>query len=470
MRIGKDFGRKRDLGVVMKKKLYMKTYGCQMNVYDSARMVDLLSPLGYDPVELPDEADMAILNTCHIREKATEKVFSDLGRLRPFKERREAQGQSMLIAVAGCVAQAEGQEIIRRAPYVDMVFGPQTYHQLPEMIAKAVRGTSENEGPGRGILNVDFPVVSKFDSLPDAVKSPSITAFLTIQEGCDKFCLFCCVPYTRGAEYSRPVDAISLEAQKLIENGSKEITLLGQNVNAYHGKAPNGKGEWGLGRLMEHLAKLEGLERIRYMTSHPRDVDDELIAAHRDIEKIMPYIHLPVQSGSDHILKAMNRKHTASEYLKIIEKFRKAQPNIAFSSDFIVGYPGENLRDFNDTLALVREVKYAQAYSFKYSPRQGTPAAALEYQVPEEVKTERLEELQTLLYDQQVEFNKSLIGTLQPVLFEKTGRKSGQLIGRSPYLQSVHVQANSRLMGEIINVRIKGATQNSLKGEIEIKD
>lgn len=450
----------------MKKKLYMKTYGCQMNVYDSARMVDLLAPLGYDPVDRPDDADMAILNTCHIREKATEKVFSDLGRLRPFKEKREASGKSMIIAVAGCVAQAEGKEIILRAPYVDMVFGPQTYHRLPEMIAQATRAVSGIEGPGRGILDIDFPLESKFDSLPDVANSQGATAFLTIQEGCDKFCHFCVVPYTRGAEYSRPVEAITAEARKLVEHGSKEITLLGQNVNAYHGKAPNGAGEWGLGRLMEHLAGIKGLARIRYMTSHPRDVDDELITAHRDIAKVMPFLHLPVQSGSDRILQAMNRKHTAGWYLSIIDKLRKARPDIAFSSDFIVGYPGENAKDFEETMALVREVKYAQAYSFKYSPRQGTPAAALECQVPEDVKTERLEQLQALLCEQQTAFNQSLIGTTQPILLEKPGRKPGQFIGRSPYLQSVHVKANSRLMGEIIEAKIIGATQNSLEGEI----
>jgi tRNA-2-methylthio-N6-dimethylallyladenosine synthase len=454
----------------MKKKLYMKTYGCQMNVYDSARMVDLLSPLGYDSVDSPADADMSILNTCHIREKATEKVFSDLGRLKPFKDKRQAEGKSMIIAVAGCVAQAEGDEIMLRAPYVDMVFGPQTYHRLPEMIAQATRAASNIEGPGRGILDVGFPIESKFDSLPEVTTPQGATAFLTIQEGCDKFCHFCCVPYTRGAEYSRPVDAIFAEAQKLLDKGVKEITLLGQNVNAYHGQGPKGVGEWRLGQLMEHLADLKDLDRIRYMTSHPRDVDERLIAAHRDIAKVMPYLHLPVQSGSDRILQTMNRKHTAEWYLNVIEKLRKARPDIAFSSDFIVGYPGENAKDFEDTLALVKNVKYAQAYSFKYSPRQGTPAAALEYQVPEELKTERLEQLQALLREQQTAFNESLIGTIQAVLFEKPGRQPGQLIGRSPYLQSVHVRANPRLMGQIIDVKIVSATQNSLKGEIMLEN
>jgi tRNA-2-methylthio-N6-dimethylallyladenosine synthase len=454
----------------MKKKLYMKTYGCQMNVYDSARMVSLLAPLGYDTVDSPSDADMAILNTCHIREKATEKVFSDLGRIKPFKEIRQAEGKSMIIAVAGCVAQAEGEEIMHRAPYVDMVFGPQTYHRLPEMIAQATRAASHIKGPGRGILNVDFPAESKFDSLPDVTSSQGVTAFLTIQEGCDKFCHFCCVPYTRGAEYSRPVDAVFAEAQKLVDHGVKEITLLGQNVNAYHGQGPKGKGEWGLGQLMEQLANLKDLARIRYTTSHPRDVDERLIAAHRDIPKVMPYLHLPVQSGSDRILQAMNRKHNIEQYINIINKLRKARSDIAFSSDFIVGYPGEAAKDFEDTLSLIKNVKYAQAYSFKYSPRPGTPAAALEYQIPEELKMERLDQLQTLLYEQQVSFNHNLVGSIQPILLEKPGKNPGQLIGRSPYLQSVHVKASPRLIGQIIDVKILGATQNSLKGEIVIEE
>ena len=449
-----------------KKNLYVKTYGCQMNVYDSGRMVDLLAPLGYQTIDSPEDADMVILNTCHIREKATEKVFSDLGRLKAHKEKRAFKGKETILAVAGCVAQAEGEEIINRAPYVDMVFGPQTYHRLPEMIAQATRAKDDREGPGRGILDVDFPLQPKFDSLPEIRSVEGASAFLTIQEGCDKFCHFCCVPYTRGAEFSRPVKDILCEAEQLIAKGAKEITLLGQNVNAYHGESKDGAGEWGLGRLLFKLAELKGLERIRYMTSHPRDVDDELIAAHRDLEKVMPFLHLPVQSGSDHVLKAMNRKHTADTYRQIIDKFRKARPDIAFSSDFIVGYPGENDRDFEDTLQLVRDVFYAQCYSFKYSPRQGTPAAALETQVPEEIKEERLQRLQELLRQQQLEFNQGCVGKRMPVLFEKAGRKAGQIIGKNAYLQSVHTYGNDRLIGQILDVDITSAGQNSLAGEM----
>lgn len=441
------------------KKLYIKTYGCQMNVYDSNRMIDLLAPLGYKTTDSPEGADMMILNTCHIREKATEKVFSDLGRLKPHKSK------DAIIAVAGCVAQAEGQEIINRAPYVDMVFGPQTYHRLPQMIAEATRKIDQKSGPGRGILDVDFPVEPKFDSLPEVQAFEGASAFLTIQEGCDKFCHFCCVPYTRGAEFSRPVKDILNEAKHLVQKGAKEITLLGQNVNAYHGKSESGK-EWGLGRLLYKLAEMEGLERIRYTTSHPRDVDDELIEAHRDLDKLMPYLHLPVQSGSDHVLKAMNRRHTADDYRLIIEKLRKARPEIAFSSDFIVGYPGENARDFEDTMQLVKDVFYAQCFSFKYSPRAGTPAAALDYQVPEDVKSERLDRLQDLLREQQQQFNQTFVEKITPVLFEKKGKQPGQIIGKNPYLQSVLVKGNERLLGEIIDVKITSAGLNSLEGEI----
>ncbi len=447
----------------MRKKLYIKTFGCQMNVYDSGRMADILTPLGYEAVEAPDNADMVILNTCHIREKATEKVFSDLGRLRAHKARRERDGKTTLIAVAGCVAQAEGEEIRSRAPYVDMVFGPQTYHRLPEMIAQATRAS---DGSGRGVLDVEFPVEPKFDSLP-AVTTPSgPSVFLTIQEGCDKFCHFCCVPYTRGAEFSRPVKDIETEARQLVAKGAKEITLLGQNVNAYHGQGIDSESEWGLGRLLGYLAKVEGLERLRYTTSHPRDVDEELIAAHRDEAKVMPFIHLPVQSGSDQILKAMNRKHTVQEYVDIIERFRKTRPEIAFSSDFIVGYPGENDQDFEDTLKLIESVNFAQAYSFKYSRRPGTPAAALDYQVPEDVKSERLKRLQQLVQQQQLTFNRSLIGTQQAILIEKPGRQDGQWIGRSPYMQSVHFHGGADLQGQFVDVNIIAAGQNSLAGDL----
>lgn len=440
-----------------------------MNVYDSKRMEDVLAPLGYTPVETPEGADIIILNTCHIREKATEKAYSDLGRLREIKDEQEANGKRTIIAVAGCTAQAEGAEIIKRAPYVDMVFGPQAYHLLPEMVARAKRHVDLHQrGPGRGIVETDFPEVPKFDLLPQESHPEGPTAFLAVQEGCDKFCHFCIVPYTRGAEYSRTVKDVRREAEDLVRKGVKEITLLGQNVNAYHGESPSGKGEWGLGALIEHLAEIEGLERIRYVTSHPKDVDEGLINAHSNVSKLMPYLHLPIQSGSDSILKAMNRKHTVSYYMDVIGKFRAARKDIAFTSDFIVGYPGESDKDFEETLKVVREVNYIQAYSFKYSKRPGTPAAAMENQVPETVKEERLQVLQGILKTQQTAFNESCVGLEFPILFEKEGRHEGQLIGRSPYLQSVYVHAPLRLIGEIINIRIIGATLNSLKGEVVI--
>lgn len=440
----------------MKKKLFIKTYGCQMNVYDSSRMADLLQPLGYMPTEVPDDADMIILNTCHIREKATEKVFSDLGRLRPFKEARTAQGNHTILAVAGCVAQAEGDEILKRAPYVDMVFGPQAYHNLPEMIAKAARQTG-------GILDLNFQTYDKFDALPEISTSNAISAFLTIQEGCDKFCHFCCVPYTRGAEVSRDVRGIAAEAQRLLEGGAREITLLGQNVNAFHGTGPDGS-PWGLGRLLIYLAEtIPEIARWRYTTSHPRDVDDALIEAHHH-PRVAPHLHLPVQSGSDRILRAMNRQHTADFYRAIIEKFKSARPDMMFSSDFIVGYPGETDADFAQTLRLVEDVTYGMAYSFTYSPRPGTPAAALEDQVPEEVKTERLSALQSILFAQQTHFNMLQVGRRLPVLFDRKARHMGQITGRSPFLQSVHMIAESDLIGQVCDVEIIAATQNSLTG------
>lgn len=441
----------------------MKTYGCQMNVYDSGRMADLLKPLGYELTDVPNNADMMILNTCHIREKATEKVFSDLGRLKPHKQERAKDGKQTIIAVAGCVAQAEGDLIMRRAKYVDMVFGPQTYHRLPEMIAMSARKQDET---GRGILDVDFPTESKFDSLPTPTSSNGPSAFLTIQEGCDKFCHFCCVPYTRGAEFSRSVEEIITEAKHLVDQGIIEITLLGQNVNAYHGLDQSGK-EIALGQLLHELAKIDEIKRIRYTTSHPKDVDDALIEAHRDIPKLMPFLHLPVQSGSDKILAAMNRKHDATFYLDVVEKLRKARPELEFSSDFIVGYPGETDQDFQDTMNLVAQVRYAQCFSFKYSPRPGTPAAVHELQVPEQVKEDRLGQLQNLLFKQQTEFNFSQIGKEVPVLFDKPGRQEGQLIGRSPFMQAVYAQAPSSKMGQICNVTITGATQNSINGHID---
>ncbi|CAO5682569.1 MAG: tRNA-2-methylthio-N(6)-dimethylallyladenosine synthase [Holosporales bacterium] len=434
-----------------------------MNVYDSDRMRDVLAPLGYAPTEILEDADLAILNTCHIREKAEQKVHSDLGRFNLIKREKQKNGQDLTIAVAGCVAQAEGSEILKQAPYVSLVFGPQTYHQLPEMIAQMMRSNDKKDGPGRGIVNIDFPIEDKFDALPLPEKSP-VSAFLSIQEGCDKFCKFCVVPYTRGAEYSRPVDKILDEAKKLVDLGAIEITLLGQNVNAYHGEHETGT--WSLARLLEELSKINGLKRLRYTTSHPRDITNDLIDAHASIDILMPYLHLPVQSGSNKILKEMNRRHDREFYFDIIERFRKARPDIAFSSDFIVGYPGETDQDFKDTLDLVAHVNYAQAYSFAYSKRPGTPAALMELQVPEELKAERLQELQSLLLSQQLTFNQSFVGTLQLVLFDRIGKKEGQVIGKTPYMQSVPMDAPQRFVGQLVSVQIQSATASSLKGDI----
>ncbi len=428
-----------------KKRLYIKTYGCQMNVYDSERMADVLRPLGYGVTASPDEADLVVLNTCHIREKATEKVYSELGQLKRMKDARDG---AMTIAVAGCVAQAEGEEIMARQPAVDLVVGPQAYHQLPELIARAHRARGER-------LAADFAPEEKFDALAidREVKGP--TAFLTVQEGCDKFCTFCVVPYTRGGEYSRPPEAIEAEARALAGKGVREITLLGQNVNAYQG---------GLAALIRRLAKVDGLERIRYTTSHPRDMDGELIAAHAEVPELMPYLHLPVQAGSDRILKAMNRGHTAEHYLRLIERIREARPDIAISGDFIVGFPGERDADFEATMTLVREVGYASAFSFKYSRRPGTPGAAMPGQVAEEVKDERLARLQALLGEQQQAFNETLVGRTVDVLFEKPGRHAGQVVGRSPWLQAVNMEAPQALIGQIAPVRIASAARNSLAG------
>ncbi len=438
------------------KKLYIKTYGCQMNVYDSARMADLLAPLGYAPSEKAEDADMVVLNTCHIREKAAEKVYSELGRLRKIKSERKAKGHPMVIAVAGCVAQAEGAEMIARQPAVDIVVGPQSYHRLPEMIARIARGSGH-------ALETDFPAEDKFDHLPEEQRVEGVTAFLTVQEGCDKFCTFCVVPYTRGAEFSRPVIEIEREARRLTLSGAREITLLGQNVNAYRGEGPDGT-RWTLAQLIHRLARIDGMKRLRYTTSHPRDMNDDLIAAHQEVETLMPYLHLPVQSGSDRILKAMNRGHSRDDYLKIIERIRVARPDIALSSDFIVGFPGETDTDYEATLELVREAKFAQAFSFKYSPRPGTPAAAVARQIPDDVKSARLTILQTLLAEQQRDFNDGCRGKVLPVLFERPGRKDGQAVGRSPYLQPVHVAGAEKLIGEIREVRIASVLPNSLKG------
>jgi tRNA-2-methylthio-N6-dimethylallyladenosine synthase len=435
------------------KRLYIKTYGCQMNVYDSERMADVLAPLGYGLTDEPAGADLVVLNTCHIREKATEKVYSELGQIKRLKTAKAAEGGAMLVAVAGCVAQAEGAEIRRRQPAVDLVVGPQSYHRLPELIARAHRAAGE-------ALAADFAPEAKFDALPTERAAGGVTAFLTVQEGCDKFCAFCVVPYTRGAEYSRSPAAIEAEARALAEQGVREVTLLGQNVNAYD----DGEGG-GLAALIRRLAAVPGLARIRYTTSHPRDMDDALIAAHGEVEQLAPYLHLPVQAGSDRVLKAMNRGHTADQYLRLVGRIRAARPDIALSGDFIVGFPGERDADFEATLQLVREAGYASAFSFKYSRRPGTPAAAMPGQVAEEVKVERLSRLQALLDEQQRAFNAAQIGRTLPVLFEKTGRREGQIAGRSPYLQAVHCDGGERLIGVIAPVRIVSAGPNSLAGE-----
>ena len=442
------------------KKLYIKTYGCQMNVYDSDRMSDVLAPLGYVPHHAPEDADMVILNTCHIREKASEKVFSELGRLRKLKDRaRDQIGRDMMITVAGCVAQAEGEEITKRAPWVDMVVGPQSYHRLPELI------TQLDPKARHHVVDTDFPEEVKFDYLPEEVASRGPAAFLSVQEGCDKFCAFCVVPYTRGAEFSRSVAQVVDEAKKLVASGTREITLLGQNVNAYHGEGLDGK-NWGLGRLLHHLAEIEGIERLRYTTSHPLDMDDELIFAHRDIPALMPYLHLPVQAGSDHILSAMNRRHTADDYIRIIDRLRDAVPHLALSGDFIVGFPGETDSDFADTLRLVDKVKYASAYSFKYSERPGTPAANADNQVEESVKADRLASLQQLLDAQQMAFNKGCEGQKMDILVEKVGGREGQMTGRSPYMQSVYFEGGNDLLGKILPMKITEARQNSLAATI----
>lgn len=439
------------------KKVFVKTYGCQMNVYDSERMRDVLGPLGYAETGKPEEADLVILNTCHIREKAAEKVYSELGKIRRMKQDRAKQGAEMLIAVAGCVAQAEGEEIVRRAPAVDLVFGPQTYHRLPQLLARRRQA-------GRAVVETEFPAEDKFEGL-DTKTLPrrGVAAFLTVQEGCDKFCSFCVVPYTRGSEFSRPVEQVIAEARRMAGQGVKEVTLLGQNVNAYHGLDSRGQ-NIGLGALVAELSRIDGIERLRYTTSHPRDMTDDLIAAHAENPKLMPYLHLPVQSGSDSILKAMNRGHTADAYLRLIEKIRTAKPDIAMSGDFIVGFPGESDHDFESTLELIREVGYASAFSFKYSARPGTPAAENRKQVSESEKSARLQDLQALVHAQQTAFNKSMVGRTVPVLLEKPGRDPGQIVGRSPYLQSVHLQASSSLIGTIVDTHISGVGTNSLSG------
>ncbi len=437
------------------KKLFIKTYGCQMNVYDSERMAEALAPEGYVQSDTPEGADMILLNTCHIREKAAEKVYSELGRMKLHKQ----DNPNLKIGVAGCVAQAEGAEIMRRQPAVDLVVGPQSYHRLPELLVKNKRAAIETA----------FPIEDKFDHLPNrgAGRGPKArrapASFLTVQEGCDKFCAFCVVPYTRGAEFSRPVDRVLREARDLVERGVREITLLGQNVNAYHGAKDSQT--WGLAQLIWALSEIDGLERIRFTTSHPNDMDSALIEAHAGCAKLMPYLHLPVQSGSDKILKLMNRKHTAQSYLDVVGRIRAARPDLMLSGDFIVGFPGETDQDFQDTLELVRKVKYGQAYSFKYSARPGTPAAERD-DVPTDIADARLQTLQALLRQQQVEAQEAMIGKTVGVLFERTGREPGQLVGKSDHLHSVYVQTQDHKIGDLVQVRITRSQTNSLEGRI----
>lgn len=442
----------------MGKKYFIKTFGCQMNVYDSHRIAMILENFGYQSVSEQKDADLVIFNTCHIREKAAEKVFSDLGRAQLIKEERLAQGLETVIGVTGCVVQAEDEQIAKRAPYVDFALGPLAYHRLPEILTKLGRKR------GQTIIDTEFPPEYKYDYLPQN-RAEGGCSYLAVQEGCDNFCTYCVVPYTRGAEYSRPVKDVLEEARRLIDTGTLEINILGQNVNSYHGEDESGK-ERNLAYLLRELANLDGLKRLRYTTSYPADVNDDLIACHRDLKQLMPYLHLPVQSGSDRILKAMNRRHTSGDYLKVVEKLAKANPDLRMSSDFIVGFPGETDDDFAQTMALVDQVKYIQAFSFKYSRRAGTPAAVMPNQVEEKVKKERLDILQDRLFALQTEFNKSCIGKTFEVLFEQKGRYRGQLIGRTPYMQNLHAKADESLFNKIVRVRVEDATTNSLSGKV----
>jgi tRNA-2-methylthio-N6-dimethylallyladenosine synthase len=443
-----------------RKLVYVKSFGCQMNVYDSHRMADTLAPQGFAETSTPGDADLIILNTCHIREKAAEKVYSELGRMRVLKEAAAHEGRRVTIAVAGCVAQAEGKEIVRRAPVVDLVVGPQSYHRLPELLARAERGA---------VVDTEFPPEDKFDVLKppshEAIRARGVSAFVTVQEGCDKFCTFCVVPYTRGAELSRPVAKIVAEVERLADAGVREITLIGQNVNAYHGAGPDGRA-WTLAALLTRIADVPGIARLRYTTSHPGDMDASLIAAHRDLPALMPYLHLPVQSGSDRILAAMNRRHTRGHYLDIIARVRATRRDMAFSSDFIAGFPGESEEDFRATLSLVEEVGFAGAFTFKYSPRPGTPAAEMAEQVPDEVKSERLHRLQRSIDRHAAAFRARCLGRTFDVLFERPGRYSGQLVGRSPYLQPVQVMAPATMIGDIAAVTITEISANSLFGKL----
>ncbi len=440
-------------------KVHIKSFGCQMNVYDSQRMADTLAPEGFSETAHAADADLVILNTCHIREKAAEKVYSELGRIRVLKEIAAREGRRLTIAVAGCVAQAEGEEIIRRAPAVDLVVGPQSYHRLPALLAR-----TSDEG---AVIDTEFPIENKFNALrppsPEAMRARGVSAFVTVQEGCDRFCTFCVVPYTRGAEMSRPAAKIVAEVERLAEAGTREITLIGQNVNAYHGAGPDGC-PWTLGRLLARIAEISGIARLRYTTSHPCDMEASLVAAHRDLPSVMPYLHLPVQTGSDRILTAMNRRHSRADYLAVIARMRAARPDMAFSSDFIVGFPGEREVDFLQTLSLIDEIGYAGAFSFKYSPRPGTPAADLTNQIANEVKYERLHRLQAAITRHQADFRAQWLGRRLDVLFEKPGRYAGQIVGRSPYLDSVHVMAPTSMIGEIAAVTITEISTNSLFG------
>ena len=442
----------------MTKKYYIKTFGCQMNVYDSSRIADMLKKEGYAETLKQAEADIVLFNTCHIREKAAEKLFSDLGRAKLIADERFENGKRTIIGVVGCVVQAEDEQIIKRAPYVDFAVGPQMYFRIPEILRQI-----EKKKDYESVIDTDFPAINKFDFLPEN-KSQGACSYLAVQEGCNNFCTYCVVPYTRGAEYSRSVDDVLTEAKRLIAGGTLEINLLGQNVNSYHGEDESGK-ERNLAYLLHKIAELDGLKRLRYTTSYPADMTDELIACHKDIDILMPYLHLPVQSGSDKILKAMNRRHSSSDYLKVVEKLYTANPKLKMSSDFIVGFPGETDEDFAQTLDVVNKVKYIQAFSFKYSRRPGTPAAVMENQVEEKVKKERLEILQTLLFDYQTKFNESCVGKTMPVLFEQKGRHKGQLIGRTPYMQNLHIETKDDNMNKIVDVVVTEATTNSLSGK-----
>ena len=442
----------------MSKKYFIKTFGCQMNVYDSSRIADMLQKEGYEEAKKQEDADLVLFNTCHIREKAAEKLFSDLGRARAIADERTADGKRTIIGVAGCVVQAEDEQIIKRAPFVDFAVGPLMYHKIPQILHEVAQKKEHS-----GIVNTEFPADSKFDFLPEN-KAQGACSYLAVQEGCNNFCTYCVVPYTRGAEYSRPVADVLKEAKRLIDTGTLELNLLGQNVNSYHGEDENGK-ERNLAYLLRRVAELDGLKRLRYTTSYPADVDDDLIACHHDLSVLMPYLHLPIQSGSDKILKAMNRRHNSGDYLQIVEKLHKANPELRMSSDFIVGFPGETDDDFQATLDIVNEVKYIQAFSFKYSRRAGTPAAVMDNQIEEKVKKERLDVLQTLLFSYQEAFNKSCVGKVLPVLLEQKGRHKGQLIGRTPYMQNLHIETNGDNINKIIEVEVTDATTNSLSGK-----